>query len=202
MICPLSLGWKGGGGFFFRGKWKQHLHGLKWVHFLYFSIPCTNLSENQTQFGKVTWLRSLQSYTSARLFFIFLLHFMHLKRGEGACAYFFAVVWANGVGALWISRMGGGFLPSVSGRWSCLLSSQVFLKQSIKLGIRKKSYWSGWREGSFWSMVHILRLLTLTIDLMRLLVTLLWQYLGWRTTMDYLGSRSWFSGRVVSLDPI
>lgn len=41
---------------------------------------------------------------------------MHLKRGEGACAYFLLLYKANGVGALWINRMGGGFLPSVGGR--------------------------------------------------------------------------------------
>lgn len=41
---------------------------------------------------------------------------MHLKHEVGACAYFLLLHKANGVGALCINRMGGGFLPSVAGR--------------------------------------------------------------------------------------
>lgn len=113
VISPLLLGWKGSFGWvFFRGKWKQQLHGLKWVCFSYYSVQWTSISEKQAWFGKITWLGCLQSCISAKPFFVFPLHFMHLKHRWGVCACFLLLRKA----ALWINMTGGGFLSSVSGR--------------------------------------------------------------------------------------
>lgn len=79
-----------------------------------FFIPWTNISEKQAWFGKISWLRVLQSYMFAKSFFIFLFHFLHLKQGEGIVLYFLLLYEANGVGGLWINGTGGSFLPSVS----------------------------------------------------------------------------------------
>lgn len=67
--------------FCFKRETKATQHGLLWVCFPYFSTPWTSISENQARFERVTWLGSLQSYVSAKLFFIFLLHFVQLKHG-------------------------------------------------------------------------------------------------------------------------
>lgn len=177
VISPLLSAWKGRKmSGFFRRKMKATPCGQMRC-FPYFSIAWTNISGKQTWFGKVTLLRILQSYILAKPVFIFLFHFLHLKQGEGIVPL-----------SCCIKQMGlevYGLVEEEAA--SCLLSVED--KGAFSL------------HGSFWKNPWILVLVRVggerdfpgvdcilyTDKWSRELVILLWQYLGRRAIVDYLG---------------